>query len=195
MAPEMEKSPPQAAADRPGTHYVTPRQLADANAMLDRNSGEVLQGIGPDSRALGWDELSGGRPVVLVFLKDGCPCSATFAPFIQRVERLYRGTVHFAGVMDAPVETTRRYATEWQLPYPILADPDRRLIRRFQAKNGGYVVLLTPAGVMDGCWPGWSGHVMQELGRRIARLAGVEERPLDVAGMPAALTAGCPFDS
>ena len=35
---------------------------------------------------------------------------------------------------------------------------------------------------------------MRELGRRIAELGAVTERPIDVAGMPGALTTGCPFE-
>ena len=57
------------------------------------------------------------------------------------------------------------------------------------------MVLLTPGGVIDGFWPGCSADTMRQLGRRVARLAGVEERPLDVSVMPASLTTGCPFKS
>ena len=53
--------------------------------------------------------------------------------------------------------------------------------------------LVTADGVIDGLWPGCSADGMSELGRRIARLAGVAERPLDVSDMPGALTTGCPF--
>jgi hypothetical protein len=35
--------------------------------------------------------------------------------------------------------------------------------------------------------------MMRALGRRIAALRAVAERPLDVSGMPKVLTTGCPF--
>jgi hypothetical protein len=34
---------------------------------------------------------------------------------------------------------------------------------------------------------------LTDLGRRIARLTGHAERPLDVSAMPSALTSGCPY--
>lgn len=174
-------------------HYVSPRQLADANTMVEqevRDLDEVARAGG----LRGWQELGGGRPLVLVFTKDGCPCSVEFEPFFHRVEQLYREVARFAGVIDASAEAARRYAVSQKVPYPVLPDPGRRIIRRFRAENGGYVVLLTPGGVIDGFWPGCSADTMRDLGRRIARLGGVEERALDVTGMPGPLTTGCPFE-
>src|SRR5262245_16625730 len=103
-------------------HYVTARQLAGANQMLRR----VVEGL----------DLPGGdgRPVVLVFLKDGCPCNVEFEPFFQRVERLYRAEARFLGVIDTPAEVGERYATKQRVPYPVLADPQRRIIRRVGAE-------------------------------------------------------------
>jgi hypothetical protein len=163
-------------------HYVSPRQLVGANQML----GRAVEGL----------ELPGGdgRPVVLVFLKDGCPCNVEFEPFFQRVERLYRAEARFLAVIDAPAEAARRYAERQRVPYPVLADPGRRIIHRLKAENGGYVALLTDEGVLAGYWPGCTSDTLRELGARIAGLAGVAERPLDVSDMEAALTTGCPFE-
>jgi peroxiredoxin len=175
-------------------HYVSPRQLADSNGMVQRQAGD-FSAMTQDGRRMDWGDLSGGRPVVLIFIKEGCPCSVEVEPFFQRVEMLYAGEVRFSGVIDAGTEAAARYAIDQGVAHPILADPERRLIRRFRAKNGCYVVLLTPGGVIEGFWPGCSADTMRQLGRRIAGLAGVEERPLDVSGMPASLTTGCPFKS
>lgn len=132
--------------------------------------------------------------MVLVFVKEGCPCNVEFEPFFHRVERLYHDEARFAAVVDADVEGARAYADELEVPYPVLADPDRSIIRRFGAENGGYCALLAPDGTIEGLWPGCSSEGLGELGRRIARLAGVAERPLDTSGMPGPLTTGCPFD-
>jgi hypothetical protein len=35
--------------------------------------------------------------------------------------------------------------------------------------------------------------MLHELGRRVARLAGVPEVPLDVRDAPSVMTTGCPF--
>jgi hypothetical protein len=187
----MVPQPAGAAGDVRERHFVTHRQLAGANTMTQVR---VDIGWGEGDALPAWEELSGGLPVVLVFVKDGCPCSDEFEPFFQRVAQLYAGAVRFADVIDAPAWAARRYAQRHRVPYPVLADPGRRLIRRFRAENGGYVVLLSAGGAIDGYWPGCSADTMRDLGRWIARLAGLPECPLDVTGMPAPLTTGCPFE-
>jgi hypothetical protein len=206
IGPSRIATSPSAAGSEPGQaaprgpdharekHYVSPRQLADSNSMVQRRGGD-FRATAQDGRRMDWDDISGGRPVVLIFIKEGCPCSVEVEPFFKRVERLYAGEARFAGVIDAGAEAAGRYAIEQGVAHPILADPERRLIGRFRAKNGCYVVLLTPGGVIDGFWPGCSADTMRQLGRRIAGLAGVGERPLDVSGVPASLTTGCPFKS
>jgi len=177
-----------------GPHYVGPRQLADANGMIQREAGS-LSATAQNGERMNWDHLCGGQPLVLIFIKDGCPCNVEVEPFFQRVEKLYAGETRFAGVIDAGTEAAARYATEHGVPHPVLADPEKHLIRQFKAEYGCYVVLLTPRGVIKGCWPGCSADTMRQLGGRIADLAGVKERPLDVSGMPVSLTTGCPFKS
>jgi hypothetical protein len=102
--------------------------------------------------------------------------------------------VRFAGVIDADPAAARRYAEGNRTPYPILADPGRRIIGRCRAENGGYVALLVPPGTVESLWPGCSADMFRELGRRMAAAGGVAERPVDVADLPGAPVTGCPFE-
>ena len=174
-------------------HYASPAQVIATNGM----SGQVFADLTaetPDGGHLNWESLSLDLPVVLVFVKQGCPCNVEFEQFFQRVERLYRGSVRFATVIDGDADAARAYAAQLAVPYPVLPDPERSLIRGFQAENGGYFVLLGSDGVIDGFWPGCSADSLRDLGRRIARHAAVEERSLDTESMPGPLLTGCPFE-
>jgi peroxiredoxin len=174
-------------------HYVTPRQLAASGAWQDRPVAP-FSAWGHDGKPYDGQSLGDQSPTVLVFIKKDCPCSVEFESFFHRLERCYRGQVRFFGVLDGSVADARRYAEANRVPYPVLADPDRAIITRFKAENGGYVTLLKPGGVVDTLWPGCSAEMMTELGRKISALAGAEERPVDVSGMPSVLTTGCPFE-
>jgi hypothetical protein len=138
--------------------------------------------------------MSEARPLVLVFIRRDCPCNVEFEPFFHRLADRYRDVAEFAGVIDAGPDAAFAYATANKTPYRVFADPDRAIIDRFEAKNGGYVALLRPEGAIDTLWPGCSAEMIRELGRRIAELGSVTERSIDVAGMPGALTTGCPFE-
>jgi hypothetical protein len=175
-------------------HFVTPQQLVAAGTMSERTLAPI-PAVAHDGRRHQWMDLAGGQPVVVVFIKKGCPCNVEFEPFFHRLERAYRGSARLVGVIDGPVEAARHYAEANRAPYLILADPERALISRFRAENGAYVALLTPAGVLDTLWPGCSAQMMRELSRRLAELAGIAEQPIDTAGLPDVLTTGCPFAS
>jgi hypothetical protein len=176
-----------------GKHYVTPTQLVEAgtfaDAMVRSVSAEAHNG-----KVFTWPRRNKRMPLVLVFLRHNCPCSAEFEPFFHRLAGRYQDVAEFAAVIDAGPDVARAHAIANNTPYPVLANPDRAIIDRFEAKNGGYVALLRPEGTLDTLWPGYSTEMMRELGQRIAELSAVSERPIDLAGMPGALTTGCPYE-
>jgi peroxiredoxin len=183
------------SVSRPATqkNYVTPAQLVESGAVADRTV-RAFSAVASDGTVFRWSGMSGKRPLVLVFIRRDCPCNVDFEPFFSRLAGRYRDVAEFAGVIDAGADAAVSYATANETPYRVLADPDRAIINRFEAKNGGFVALLRPEGAIDTLWPGWSAEMMRELGCRIAELGAVTERSIDVAGMPAAVSTGCPFE-
>jgi peroxiredoxin len=174
-------------------HYVTPAQLAESGALAGRKV-QSFSAVARDGTVFTWSGMSRPRPLVLVFIRRGCPCNVEFEPFFHRLAGRYQDVADFAGVIDAGADAALAYATANKTPYRILADPDRAIIDQFEAKNGGYVALLRREGTIDTLWPGCSAEMMRELGRRSAELGAITERPLDFAGMPPVLTTGCPFE-
>jgi hypothetical protein len=173
--------------------YVSPGQLAASNTMVRRVVDDLVVTTA-DGRRLDWPALSEGAALVVIFVKGGCPCSVQFEPYFHRLFEAYGKRARFLAVIDGDPSTALRYAGENSVPYPVVADPEEALIRRFEAKNGGYAALLDPQGVIVGFWPGFSAGAMTELGHRLSVLAGVAERPIATAGLPGTLTSGCPFD-
>jgi hypothetical protein len=175
-------------------HFVTPEQLVECGALAERRI-EPFSAVAHDGARFSGPAAGGARPLVLVFIKRGCPCSIEFEPFFHRLEEQYRDAADFVGVIDADTEAARAYVIPNKVPYRILADPDRAIVAQFAAKNGGYVALLDADSHLDTLAPGCSVEMMRALGRRIAGLRALPERPLDVTGMPKVLTTGCPVDS
>jgi peroxiredoxin len=174
-------------------HFVTPQQLVASGALSEQSLGSMTV-VGHDGKRREWKDLAPGRPLVVVFIKRGCPCSVEFEPFFHRLAGAWQESVRLIDVIDGDVETARRYAEVNRVPYLVLADPQRQVISRFGAKNGAYVALVRPDGILDTLWPGCSSEMMLELNRRIASFAGKEEKRLDTSGLPTALTTGCPFE-
>jgi hypothetical protein len=189
--PAREIIPAKRAIEK---HLVTPDQLVECGALAERRI-EPFSAVAHDGGRFTWPAASRARPLVLVFIKRGCPCSVEFEPFFHRLEEQYRDAADFVGVIDADLGSARAYAVANKIPYRVLADPDHAIITRCEAKNGGYVALLGVNSQLDTLWPGCSAEMMLALGRRIAALRALAERPLDVSDMPKVLTTGCPFAS
>ena len=204
--PVGPRATPPVPRTEPEVHYVSPRQLA-ATAALATFSVPAFSATANTNEPFAWPRPGERRPLVLVFIKEGCPCSVEMEPFFHRLARTYADTAYFAGVIDADVPKARRYADANTTPYPILADPEQQIIGSVGAENGVYVALLVVpdaplaalgatvknASTIDSLWPGCSAEMFTQMGRRIAAAAGIAERPLDVGGLPSAPVTGCPF--
>jgi peroxiredoxin len=188
-SPKSSGLPPADSSDR---HYVTLDQLTET-ARSAQGSMADLQAVAHNRGAVSFGDLSGGRPVVLVFVKQGCPCSVEFQPVFNRLAQALEGQVQVVGVIDGTVEVARKYAAANDVPYSILADAERIVIGRFEAKNAAYVALVEMNGTVHTLWPGCSASMLQDLCRKSAALSGRDNQAVEFAEMPAALTTGCPF--
>lgn len=174
-------------------HYVTLPQLAESGAMkAARPAVRVVNCADGEQRE--WAALLGGRPALVVFIKQGCPCSVEFEPYFQNLVNRYRDRVSFVGVFDGVPREAREYAAANRVGYPIVADEKLDLVRAFKVKNGGYVGLIGRDGAVETLWPGFSASMMGELNAAVARAAGVATSMVETRGLPAALTTGCPYE-
>lgn len=173
-------------------HMVT-EEMADASrAMADRPA--------PPFVASSWD---GGRfeladllrrgPVVLTFIKDGCPCSEAAQPLFNQLYAAYPSAA-FLGVVDVGGGAARRWAERLRISYPMLTDPDLEVVRDYGVENSAYVVVIDLQGRIVKHWPGYSASMLRDLGSTLAALTGTAEQPLNLSEAPDQEYSGCPFD-
>jgi hypothetical protein len=161
-------------------HPVTARMQTAAGATTGR-SARPLPGAA-------W-----GRPTVLIFIKEGCPCSEAAETCFRRLFAAYGDRASFLGVIDGGPSEARQWVVRHQTPYPVLADPDLAIIRAYGAERSAYTALIANGGTIDRLWPGYSAGMLRELGARLAKAEGVAEVQLDVGDAPVELTSGCSF--
>ncbi len=174
-------------------HFVTLPQLAETGSMTTFRLGSWAVTDANGERR-DWTTLLHGRPALVVFIKQSCPCSVEFEPYFQGLRKHYRDRVSFIGVFDGTPAEARDYAVANRADYPIIADRNLELVRAFKVKNGGYVGLLGRDGAIESLWPGFSNSMMNELNDAVARSAGTTLQPIETQGLPAALTTGCPYE-
>lgn len=140
-------------------------------------------------------EFNAKWPVVLIFIKNGCPCSKSAERYFQQLHAAGGGRVPFFGVIDGDETVARRWADVNGTPFPVLADPDLTIIRAYGAESSAYVALISPGGRLERLWAGYSVGMLRELTGEMKRLSGWDVKPIEaIADAPDDLYSGCPFD-
>jgi peroxiredoxin len=160
--------------------HATGKQLPIEKLILARLS---ISKTSPDPAAT----------IVLIFIKDECPCSEAAEPCFQRLHSAHGVHARFIGVIEGDEATARSWVDRHKTPYPVIADPSLDLIHACGAKNSAYTALVLPDGSISRLWPGYSAPMLREVSAVIAAGTATPEPTLDVADAPEALTSGCPF--
>lgn len=173
-------------------HRLTPEREAAARENLQRLAPRfVLPSQSGGSYAL--EQLLRKGPVLLSFIKEGCPCSESAQAYFNRLWAAYPEAV-FVGVFDASPGEAERWAARLQVGYPLLIDRELSLVRAYRVEHSATTVVVAPDGRIEGHWPGYSSAYLHEMGRTLAELLGVPERPLEVESAPELPYTGCPYE-
>ena len=176
----------------PRKHLVTPEMLEATGKMMKQPAPAFLAEA-TDGKTYRLEDVTSSKPLVLTFIKDGCPCSEAAQPFFNRLFAAYKDEIRFLGVIDAEVSRARGWAKENSVPFPILADPESRIVHAYKAESSADVALVSKEGTIEVLWPGYSAQMLKDAGERLARLGGGETKPIDTTDAPAKMTTGCPY--
>ncbi|MFO0957972.1 MAG: redoxin domain-containing protein [Isosphaeraceae bacterium] len=183
---------PEAFEEGPVRHFPTREMTVASLGMIDR-AALAFRARATDGRTYDLGELLARGPVVLTFIKDGCPCSAAAQPYFNALHAAYP-SASTLGVIDVEGEEAGRWAEANRPGYPLLCDPAGELIRGYGAENSAYVVLIDPRGRIARHWPGYSAAMLLELGATLAVMTGSPKAALDFRDAPSELYTGCPYD-
>lgn len=193
LRPEMggAASPRAWIVEGPPKHLVTPKMAEASRGMTDRPAPSFhLADIRGNMQDL--DALRARGPILLTFVKRGCPCSESAQPYFNRLANAYPAA-SFLAVIDAEAEPARRWAKDHDVAYPMIPDPACNVMRDYAAENSAYVVLIDTRGQIVHHWPGYSAGMLDEVGRNLATRTGERFAPIDVTDAPEDLYSGCPY--
>ncbi len=177
----------------PEKHKVTPAMLVAAEAKAKRPA-PPFQITAGDGTSCDLNEMIKAGPVVLVFIKDGCPCSVSAEAYFNQLHAAYRGKIQFVGVIDGDSQIARKWGAIHGVPFPIVPDPKLELTQSYGATNSAYVALIDLAGTIEEFWPGYSASMLRDLNRKMSKLANLDEETIETPDAPEDLYSGCPFE-
>lgn len=173
-------------------HPVTLKMETDAKAVVGDKAPEIDL-LDTDGKPWKLSDHVAEGPVVVVTIKDGCPCSIESQPFFNALAAAYTGKVQFVGVMDGDRIKTSKYKDDFSVPFPIVTEPGDRTFAAFQSPRSVYYSLVQKGGVVKRLWPGYSKEMLHEFNRSLAEEAGIDPPKLDVAMAPDKKSSGCAF--
>ena len=103
------------------------------------STSPAAENTGFDLRGNPVDPLksTGGKVVVLVFVRTDCPVSNRYAPFIQKLSREHAGKAAFWLIYPSKSESAeaiRKHEREYGYKIPALRDPQHVLVKESQVQ-------------------------------------------------------------
>lgn len=175
-------------------HPVTATMAEEAEATA-RKPAPPFDAVDASGRRWTLESLTHERPLVLYFVKDGCPCSVDAEPLYQRMAEKFKTKVQFAAVINGGRFVADKWLKVMKTPYPVILDPDQRIIKDYGIERSVYLALMDPEGRIVKLWPGYSATMLKELNAALSTATGTRETPFDPLYAPVELSSGCSFAS
>lgn len=176
----------------PSRHPVT-KEMEAAAASLKRTPAPSFMLVDQDSNQIGLPDLKKGKPSVLFFIKDECPCSIEAQPIFSRLAKAFGGDAQFFGVIDADPSKAAAYAQANVVTFPVICDPKKGLATSFKMTASASIALVDGSGSIVKAWPGYNRDVLRQLNFLLGTLSKVGPKEFDDSDAPTELTAGCAF--
>jgi peroxiredoxin len=122
-----------------------------------------FSGTDTDGKPVSLSQLAKEKPVVLFFIEPECPCARDAAPFLARIQKFVGSESQVIGVVKSDASKAREWSKLTGVNYPILADPQGKVISSFKVTSAGSVAVITPGGTIQKVYPGYSQATLQEI--------------------------------
>jgi peroxiredoxin len=140
------------------------------------------------------DMRSQGSPLFLYFINDRDNLSSRASSYINRMVRAYTPShVKWYGIINAREDRTRSYVTEFNPPYQVLMDRNMTAVQLYGLQNAPAVIMIDRQGRVAKIWRGFSGPMLKDLNRTLARVNGKRVKRLDFSRTPSVTQYGQPF--
>lgn len=133
------------------------------------------------------------KPTVVVFLRANCPANPGAMADLNRLASQLGAKVAFVGVTNMTAKDAKAYAAKLGAKFPVVADPDKKIVDGFGAKKSLDMALICPKDKkIAQSFDGYSRATIKAI---VAALPGHggPKLALDLGKYPTAKKSGCSF--
>jgi cytochrome c biogenesis protein CcmG/thiol:disulfide interchange protein DsbE len=123
--------------------------------------------------------LDGSRkktPVILAFFKVGCPTCQYAFPYLERLHKAYpKDKLKVVGVSQDTKENTLEFMQDFGVTFPVVLDDTKKYpaSNAYGLTNVPSIFLVSTDGRVEVSSVGWSKPEIEDLNRKVAKMAGV----------------------
>lgn len=134
-----------------------------------------------DGRVISLKEALKRGPVVAAFFKISCPVCQMTLPYLERIFKAYPSErFTFMGISQNDKGDTQAFAREYGISFPLAIDPSDRytVSNAYGLTNVPTLFFIGADGSIELSSVGWAKADIEELNRRLAKLAGTSAKPV-----------------
>lgn len=139
---------------------------------------------GTDGKAYTLKSVMAKGPAVLYFIKEGCPVNQQAAPFVARMSKSYGDKANLIGVYNGPMADAKKWAKSHNAGYPVLADPDYKIIHAYGAPFSPFMIEVTKGGKVGNLVGDGGPKNMAAANKILAASVGAKTASVDFRGAP-----------
>lgn len=171
-------------------HPVTDKMEGVTNGMAAQKAPEFkLKDVNGKEWAL--VDLVKTGPVVVISIKDECPCSVDSQPLFNEIAKRFEGKATFVGLFNETAEKAKTYIKNNSVSFPVLIDASLDAFKAYKAERSVYVTYINPKGEIVKMWPGYWDKMLLELDGFLSKDTGITPEPFDPKYAPVAKSSGC----
>lgn len=123
-------------------------------------------------------------PVTLYFINIGCPVNHRAAPFVKKIDEAYKNKANIVGVINGDSAAAQKWAKQYGTKFPILADPDLKIIRAYGAAASPHEVVVGTNGKVAHIFEDGSPDALKVVNTIAAKAAAAKVAKIDFNGAP-----------
>lgn len=143
-----------------------------------------FQGLDSAGKSHSLKSLTQKGAVHLYFIGDGCPVNHRAVPFFKKVDEAYKGKSNIVGVINGDAAAAKAWAKRYGTKFPILVDPDLKIIRAYGAERSPWAISVGKDGKVMSNHRDGSAKEMKSLNESIAKGLKVKAANISFDGAP-----------
>ena len=117
--------------------------------LKEGQKAPLFEGIDQDGKKIKLSDLSGGRVILYFYPKDNTPgCTAEACNLRDNHKELLNKGFRIIGVSPDNEKSHKEFAGKYSLPFPLIADPDKKILSVYGAWGEKKMYGKTVTGVL-----------------------------------------------